>query len=151
LRIGNGICHLTRWERGWTTIERNSVFGQLSDTDFRPSQILLLPTPAGLSAEGHRALAAFVFTAGVLALEPVSLPILPNKTHGPYDVINPFHAWLMVVLIVGISVAGYAAYKLLGAKVGTLLSGVLGGIISSTATTVAYARQSKAWGFLDWR
>jgi len=37
--------------------------------------VLLLPTPAGLSAEGHRALAAFVFTASVLALEPVSLPI----------------------------------------------------------------------------
>ncbi len=37
--------------------------------------VLLLPTPAGLSAEGHRALAVFVFTAGVLALEPVSLPI----------------------------------------------------------------------------
>jgi uncharacterized membrane protein (DUF4010 family) len=78
----------------------------------------------------------------LVLLALVILPILPNKTYGPYDVINPFHAWLMVVLIVGISIVGYMAYKLLGAKVGTLLSGVLGGIISSTATTVAYARRS---------
>lgn len=72
----------------------------------------------------------------------VILPILPNKTYGPYDVINPFHAWLMVVLIVGISVGGFMVYKLWGTQAGTLLSGILGGIISSTATTVGYARRS---------
>ncbi|MCF8053109.1 MAG: MgtC/SapB family protein [Desulfobacterales bacterium] len=72
----------------------------------------------------------------------VILPILPNKTYGPYDVFNPFHAWLMVVLIVGISVAGFMTYKLFGARAGTLLNGLLGGVISSTATTVGYAQRT---------
>lgn len=74
----------------------------------------------------------------------VILPALPNETYGPYDVLNPYKIWLMVVLIVGISLAAYVAYKLLGPRVGAILGGVLGGLISSTATTVSYARQSKA-------
>jgi uncharacterized membrane protein (DUF4010 family) len=48
----------------------------------------------------------------------------------------------MVVLIVGISLAGYVAYKLLGARMGTLVGGVIGGLISSTAATVSFARRS---------
>lgn len=72
----------------------------------------------------------------------VVLPILPNRTYGPYHVLNPRQVWLMVVLIVGIGLGGYIAYKLLGAKTGILLAGVLGGIISSTATTVNYARRT---------
>lgn len=81
-----------------------------------------------------------IIQLALLAL--VVLPILPNKTYGPYQVLNPFHIWLMVVLIVGISVGGYIAYRFLGARVGTILGGVLGGIISSTAATVSYARRS---------
>ncbi|MFG0287538.1 MAG: MgtC/SapB family protein [Rhodopirellula sp. JB044] len=73
----------------------------------------------------------------------VILPVLPDKTYGPYDVLNPFDIWRMVVLIVGISMVAYVAYKLLGARVGAILGGVLGGLISSTATTVSYARQTK--------
>ncbi|MGH7199758.1 MAG: MgtC/SapB family protein, partial [Planctomycetaceae bacterium] len=57
--------------------------------------------------------------------------------------LNPFKIWLMVVLIVGISLAAYVAYRLLGARVGSILGGVLGGLISSMATTVSYARQSR--------
>lgn len=74
----------------------------------------------------------------------VVLPILPDQTYGPYDVLNPRQIWLMVVLIVGLNVAGYAAFRLTGARAGTLLAGVLGGAVSSTATTMSYARQSKA-------
>lgn len=70
----------------------------------------------------------------------VILPILPNESYGPYHVVNPFQIWLMVVLIVGISVGAFIAYKLLGPRVGTLLAGVFGGLISSTATTVSYSR-----------
>jgi uncharacterized membrane protein (DUF4010 family) len=73
----------------------------------------------------------------------VILPVLPNKPFGPYGVFNPFDIWLMVVLIVGISLGGYVAYKIFGGKAGVLLSGILGGVISSTATTVSSARQSK--------
>lgn len=73
----------------------------------------------------------------------VVLPVLPDKTYGPLDVLNPRSIWLMVVLIVGIGLVGYVAYKLFGAKAGTLLGGVLGGLISSTATTVTYARRTR--------
>jgi uncharacterized membrane protein (DUF4010 family) len=73
----------------------------------------------------------------------VILPVLPNQGFGPGGVLNPFKIWLMVVLIVGMSLAGYVAYKLLGEKAGSLLGGVLGGLISSTATTVSYARRAR--------
>lgn len=75
-------------------------------------------------------------------LSLVILPALPDQTFGPYGVLNPRQIWWMVVLIVGISVAGYIAYRLLGEKIGLALSGILGGLISTTATTVSYARRS---------
>ena len=74
----------------------------------------------------------------------VILPVLPNRAYGPFAVLNPFKTWLMVVLIVGISLAGYVGYKLLGKNTGTLLAGLLGGAISSTATTVSFARQTSS-------
>jgi uncharacterized membrane protein (DUF4010 family) len=73
----------------------------------------------------------------------VILPVLPHRVYGPFDVLNPFKIWLMVVLIVGISLGGYVAYKVLGARAGLWASGVLGGLISSTATTVSVSRRSK--------
>jgi uncharacterized membrane protein (DUF4010 family) len=72
----------------------------------------------------------------------VILPVLPDRAYGPYQVLNPFQAWLMVALIVGIGLAGYFAYKLFGARAGAMLGGLLGGLISSTATTVSHARRS---------
>jgi uncharacterized membrane protein (DUF4010 family) len=72
----------------------------------------------------------------------VILPILPNRNYGPYDVLNPRQMWLMVVLIVGIGLGGYIAYKFFGQKTGLLLAGLLGGIISSTATTVSYSKRA---------
>jgi uncharacterized membrane protein (DUF4010 family) len=73
----------------------------------------------------------------------VILPILPDRGFGPYQVINPYQIWTMVVLIVGISLAAHLAHLALGEKVGTVLAGILGGLISSTATTVGYARQTR--------
>src|SRR5699024_11711987 len=73
----------------------------------------------------------------------VILPLLPDKTFGPMDVLNPRNIWLMVTLIVGISVVGYFIYKFVGKKVGIISNGILGGLISSTATTVSYARKTK--------
>lgn len=74
----------------------------------------------------------------------VILPVLPNRFYGPggYDVLNPRYTWLMVVLIVGINLSGYIVYKFFGEKVGVLLGGLLGGLISSTATTVGFARRT---------
>lgn len=83
-----------------------------------------------------RAIMQFVLISMVI------LPVLPNTTYDLYKVLNPKDIWLMVVLIVAISLCGYFAYKLFGDKVGVLLGGVLGGLISSTATTVSYAKMA---------
>jgi len=73
----------------------------------------------------------------------IVLPILPDQSYGPYDAFNPHQAWLMVVLISGISLAGYAAMHTVGTRYGAPLLGFLGGIASSTATTLIYAKSSK--------
>lgn len=78
-----------------------------------------------------------------VAISLVILPVLPNETYGPYDVLNPRQIWWMVVLIVGLNLAGYAAFRMTGARTGAALAGILGGVISSTATTVSYARTAK--------
>jgi uncharacterized membrane protein (DUF4010 family) len=79
----------------------------------------------------------------IVVIGLVILPVLPDRTYGPFGVLNPFRIWLMVVLIVGISVVSYVFYKLADARAGTLLGGLLGGLISSTATTASYARQAR--------
>jgi uncharacterized membrane protein (DUF4010 family) len=82
-----------------------------------------------------------VFRLVMIAL--VVLPLLPDRSYGPYAVLNPFRIWLMVVLIVGISIGGYLVSRYLRARTGSVVSGILGGLISSTATTVCYARRSR--------
>ncbi len=74
----------------------------------------------------------------------VILPVLPDQAFGPYEVLNPHKIWLMVVLIVAISLGGYIAYKLLGPRAGAVLGGILGGLVSSTATTISYARRTRS-------
>jgi uncharacterized membrane protein (DUF4010 family) len=76
----------------------------------------------------------------------IVLPILPNRTFGPYQVLNPRQVWWMVVLIVAISLAGYVGQKLLGPRAGSWLGGALGGLVSSTATTVTFARRTRGGG-----
>ncbi len=74
----------------------------------------------------------------------VILPILPDQNYGPYDALNPHQVWLMVVLISGISLAGYTALHVVGTRYGAPLLGFLGGLVSSTATTLLYAKNSKS-------
>lgn len=81
-----------------------------------------------------------IFQFVLLAL--VVLPLLPDESFGPYGVLNPFRIWLMVVLVVGISIGSYMSHRILGERGGVLVAGLLGGMISSTATTVSYARQA---------
>lgn len=73
----------------------------------------------------------------------VILPVLPNRTFGPYDVFNPFNAWLLVVLIVSINLVGYLAFRLAGGRAGSWAAGILGGMVSSTATTISYASMAR--------
>ena len=91
-----------------------------------------------LSEEDVLVLFRFVLIALVV------LPILPDRAFGPFAVLNPYEIWWMVVLIVGIGLASYCVYRLFGQRAGTLLSGLLGGLISSTATTASYARRVRA-------
>ena len=90
-----------------------------------------------LSDQEVRAIFQFVLLALVV------LPLLPDEGFGPFEVINPFRIWLVVVLIVGISTAAWGAARILGRRRGTALTGVLGGLISSTATTVSRSRLAR--------
>lgn len=72
----------------------------------------------------------------LLLISVVMLPILPNQGYGPWAVFNPYHIWWMVVLIAGISYLGYFANKIVGQQHGPLLTGALGGLVSSTAVTL---------------
>jgi len=73
----------------------------------------------------------------------IILPFLPDRGFGPYQALNPYNVWLMVVLVSGVSLAGYLSLRLLGQRRGVLLSGFLGGLVSSTATTLVYSRQAR--------
>ena len=75
----------------------------------------------------------------------IILPILPNSQLGPppFDVFNPFVIWLLVVFISGISFIGYILIKTLGTQKGMGLTGILGGIASSTAVTLSLTQRSR--------
>ncbi len=80
-----------------------------------------------------------VMTAIVLPVLPRT-PLLP----APFDVWVPYDIWLMAVLIAAIGFAGYLLHRLFGARQGTAFAGLLGGLVSSTAATLSFARASKA-------
>ena len=92
---------------------------------------------AALSETDVRAIMQFA------AISLIILPVVPNRVMGPFEAINPYNLWLMVVLVTGISLAGYVAIRLFGSGAGTLLAGLLGGLVSSTATTVSFSRMAK--------
>jgi uncharacterized membrane protein (DUF4010 family) len=113
LALGGGVAVLLHLKP-----EMHAMAGRIGDKDFK-------------------AIMQFVLITMVI------LPVLPNQSFGPFGVLNPFRIWLMVVLIVGIGLGGYVIYKQFGERAGTLLGAVLGGVISSTATTVSFSRLSK--------
>jgi len=92
---------------------------------------------ARLGDRDLRAIMQFVLLALVV------LPVLPDDTYGPYAVFNPREMWLMAVLIVGLSLGGYIALKFIGENAGIVAGGLLGGLISSTATTVSWSRRTR--------
>ncbi len=75
----------------------------------------------------------------------IVLPLLPNRTFGspPLDVLNPYNVWLMVVFISAISFVGYVLIKLVGPRRGVGLTGLLGGLASSTAVTLSFTQRSR--------
>jgi len=86
-------------------------------------------TPADLNA-----------TILLLAMTFLILPILPDEMLGPYKLFNPYKTWLMAVIIAAISFVGYIAIKILGNKQGVLLTGLFGGLISSTAVSISLSK-----------
>lgn len=97
-------------------------------------------------------------------ISAIILPILPNQNYGPLDfetlkvfllqhfteetlvqftIFNPYQIWFLVVVISAITYVGYILIKIIGANKGLLLTGVLGGIVSSTALTSSFAIDSK--------
>ena len=73
----------------------------------------------------------------------IVLPLLPDRTIDPWDALNPYSLWLLVLLISGLSLVGYVGTRVLGTGKGTLITGLAGGLVSSTAITLSFARQSR--------
>ena len=82
-------------------------------------------------------------TIKFIAIVFVILPLLPNETFGPLQVLNPYEIWLMVVLISTLSFASYIAIKAIGPRKGIGVAGFLGGLISSTAVALSFSGLSK--------
>lgn len=84
--------------------------------------------------------------AAALELAVISvivLPLLPSQGYGPWAVWNPFHIWLMVVLVCGLSFSGFVGTRLVGEKQGLMVLGVVGALVSSTAVTMAMASRTR--------
>lgn len=92
----------------------------------------------GMNAAEVEAVGRFALIALVI------LPLIPDRTMGPLDAVNPRRIWLVVVLVSGLSFAGYAATRRLGPKRGLLITAAAGAIVSSTAVTAAFARKLNA-------
>lgn len=73
----------------------------------------------------------------------IVLPLLPDRTIDPWQAVNPYKLWLLVILISGLSLAGYVAVRWLGSARGSAVTGLAGGLVSSTATTLSFARSSR--------
>ncbi|MFA5792847.1 MAG: MgtC/SapB family protein [Candidatus Gracilibacteria bacterium] len=82
-------------------------------------------------------------TIKFIAVVFVVLPLLPDKTYGPLNILNPHEIWLIVALISAMSFASYVAIKLIGPRKGIGLGGFFGGFISSTAIAVSFSSLSK--------
>ena len=78
------------------------------------------------------------------AITGIILPLVPDYPFGPYGAFNPYTIWLMVVLVSGLGFVGYVAMRVFGDDRGLAVTGLLGGLASSTATTLAMSRQSRA-------
>ena len=151
------VAHLRRLERsgdqGITTVVAALITFALGALAMRDQALLaavaavmttfLLSLKPVLHAWLQRLEAAELQAAlKLLLISVVMLPVLPDRGFGPWQVLNPYELWWLVVLIAGISFAGYVAVRLFGAGRGILLTGLLGGLTSSTATALHLARLS---------
>lgn len=80
----------------------------------------------------------------LLLISAVVLPLLPDQAIGPFESLNPYRLWLMVVLTAGVSFAGYLAMKVMGSQRGVVVTGFAGGLVASTVTTLALLRHARS-------
>ncbi|MGO4841839.1 DUF4010 domain-containing protein, partial [Rhizobiaceae sp. 2RAB30] len=78
----------------------------------------------------------------LLAMTFVILPLIPSDPIGPFGGISPAKTWMLVIMLAAISFCGYIAVKLLGSARGELVAGAVGGLVSSTGTTLTKARRA---------
>ena len=73
----------------------------------------------------------------------IALPLLPNEPIDPWGALNPYKLWLLVILISSLSLVGYVLTRMLGPARGTALTGLAGGLTSSTAVTLSFAKEGR--------
>ncbi|MBU6367784.1 MAG: DUF4010 domain-containing protein [Gemmatimonadetes bacterium] len=106
--------------------------------------VLLLAEKSAMQAALQRVAATELRAAlqfGVLAL--VILPVLPDRSFGPFGAFNPRELWVVVLLFSGLNFAGYLARRAVGETRGLGITGMLGGVVSSTAVTLTFSRRSR--------
>lgn len=101
------------------------------------SKIRLMNVIGQITQEEMYALVRFVVVALLI------FPFLPNENYGPYDAINPREVGWVIILTSGVGFLGYVLMRIFGANKGTLLTGIIGGLVSSTMVTWIFARKSR--------
>ncbi|HEY5961249.1 MAG TPA: MgtC/SapB family protein [Polyangiaceae bacterium] len=149
------VMHRRSEDSAGTTTEVSAVvvyvLGGLATTGHSTLAVALGIATAALLAtkealhEGVRRInhTELLATLRLLFASFIVLPLLPQHPIDPLGAINPYKLWLLVILISALSMVGYIAVRVLGATRGVLVTGFFGGIVSSTAATLTFARQSK--------
>ena len=107
------------------------------------AKVQLMNVIGRITQEEIYALVRFVIIALLI------YPFLPDENYGPYDVINPSEIGLVVILTSGVGFLGYVLMRVLGANKGVLLTGIIGGLVSSTMVTWVFSKKSKEQSTLN--
>jgi len=127
------------------------VLGALAVSGFEDEAVagsVVLAVLLGFKRELHQILRKLdrrelIATLQLLIVAAVALPLLPNRNIGPWEALNPRTIGWLVLLIAGISYIGYFTMRIFGSRIGLLATAIIGGLVSSTAVTVAYGRMAR--------
>ena len=147
LKRGDEDVGITSLIAGLLTFALGAVAGT-GEVAVAGASAVVMATLLTYKPQLHRwveALEASELKAGIklLLISVVLLPVLPNQGYGPWQALNPYAIWWMVVLIATISFVGYFAIKIGGARRGTVVTGLFGGLASSTALTLHFSRMAR--------